>query len=261
MNTMKPLVHMIRRLTKWLWLALFGFSSTVSGSERITVIYDEQPPYIIHGSWGPYGLVGDAARTISIKTSLEFQWEKVSAPRQANILKKNPANTCILGVGKTGNWTGLGVYTLPVYQEKDYYLFARGDDPFFNSKLTAKEILTNRDRTLILVKRYPYQERLQRLVEAFNPPSITIRAQAEFAFIALVEGRGDYIFLTESEALYLTHLSKRPMEQFNILKLQDLPPGRQQYFLCTKATEQSIVNALNQAISEVRMVIESAEDK
>lgn len=242
---------MINQLTKFIFSVLIMLPTTLCASEKMTIIYSEQSPYIMHGSWGPYGLIGDVARNISIKASLEFIWEKRSVLRQKHTLEQNPANTCLLGVSKKKSWEDLGVYTLPIYQEKNYYLFARKDDAFFTSELTLRDILSNQQRKLIKVKRYPYQDSLLRIITDFNPPFITIRAQAEFALIALEEGRGDYVFLSESEGAYLAHLAKRSMEQFKKLKPTDLPPGQKHYFLCSKATGKPLINTLNNAIKEI----------
>lgn len=242
---------MTNQRTKITLLVLITLFGSVNASEKITIIYNEQSPYIIHGSWGPYGLIGDVARNISIKTPLEFLWEKNSVPRQVHTLKENPTNTCVLGVSKTENWDSLGVYTLPIYQEKAYYLFARSDDEFFTQELSLKDVFSNQQRKLIQITQYPYQDSLLRLIGKFNPPFISIRGDAEFALIALEEGRGDYVFLSESEGVYLAHLSNRPLEQFKKIKPADLPPGEKHYFLCTKATSTPVINVLNEAIKEV----------
>lgn len=240
-----------RRLTSIILFALTSLLDSAYASEKITIIYNEQSPYIIHGSWGPYGLIGDVARNVSVKTPLEFTWEKTSVLRQEHTLKENPANTCVLGATKTERRKDLGVYTHPIYQEKDFYLFARADDPFFNADTTLKTVLSSQDKKLIRVKKYPYHENLLELIEKYLPPTINIGAQAAFAFQALEEGRGDYVFLSENEGAYLAHQAKRPIEQFRKIKPKDLPPGEKHYFLCTKSTSPSALDALNHAIQEV----------
>jgi len=243
---------MTNKLLKLIFGILLLSSETAFSKELVTILFNERSPFIMTGGWGPYGLVGDIARTISIKSTLNFDWKQVPLKRQRVILKENKKNVCVLGPSKSNDWNDIGIFTLPIFQEKDIFAFTRASDSFFKTSITLQDVFSNKDKTLIIIENYAYQDDLEDIIKKYTPPTIDIGSEVKNAFRILKAGRGDYVFMAEKEGDYLIFILQLAAKDFKKVKLIGLPSGKEHHILCSKSTSKSVIDEINRTISEIQ---------
>lgn len=243
---------MINRSFLCLLALLYLWPQCAMGKEPVVFAYQEHFPYMMDGSWGPYGLIGDIVRTVVSKSGIGYKWKNIPISRQKLFMQNNKKNLCIAGATKEQGLSDFGVFSNVIFREKGLILFSKAGDDFFTKTESLQQVLENKNKTLAVIVNSENKGLVGKLVDQYKPNIVELRSDIHHVFKMIFVGRADYVIMTEEEGEYLIFLAKLRLDAFNKIRLNGLPDGKDHYFLCSKNTDSEIIGKINTAIDDLQ---------
>lgn len=240
---MKPGLHNLAFLSALLCAGI------ANAQEKITLHYDERPPYLQSAADGSaFGLAATPASNVFRAAGIPFAWELSSMNRQMQLLKQNIGKVCMIGFFKTPEREAYAKYTKPIYRDKPSVVLARKNSAInFSGKLEdALEV----DGVRVMLKtNYVYGPYLDGLL-AKAKANIVRSDSTNAMLLKLVKaGRADFMFAAEEEASYLMELMDPKSNELRMVRFAEMPEGEKRYISCSKQVPDEIIEKLNKLIA------------
>lgn len=223
---------------------------TPSNAQRITLHFNERPPYLIATESGVRGLTGDPTTLIFEKSGIPFEWKQTPSKRQIYLLQQNSGQDCLVGWFKNAEREQFARYTLPVYQDLPQYALARSDNSGIDSGHTVADVFSDPRLTLLVKDGYSYGDYLDTKISTHDPTR-TVTTDENSGMLKMVyAGHADYFFIAPEEAEGLLKSSEFDAQDFKTVRFTDIASGEKRYILCSMQVDEAIIEQLNTAIRQ-----------
>lgn len=243
--------HTRRRLQVLASAAMLA-SAPVLADDKITLSFNERPPYLIADANGAAtGLTGTPAAEAFKKAGIDIVWSKVPPNHQLAVIKEGGPN-CAIGWYKTAEREQFAKFTKPIYRDKPSILLA---NPNFHGKDGEKlgDILGSKGVRVLIKEHFSYGPFIDGALEKYKPTT-TISNGTSTQMLQLVGANSvDFMFVSEEEAQYLVEQSGLGAQKFKQLHMSDMPKGDYRYIMCSKQVPDDVIAKLNKAITEKRI--------
>jgi polar amino acid transport system substrate-binding protein len=222
-------------------------ASAAAQSPRLTVYYEERPPYQVRVGDNVEGLTASPAARAFKAAQLDVNWEAASMSRSLYVLKENQGSACVVALFKTKERLAFAKYTKAVYRDGPNVVLARRQINF-DTGSTWPEALASSGLRLLVRLKYSYGKHIDDVLLRIKPETVVSpKSNAQLAEL-LVADRADLMFTSEEEATVLLGRLATKASHLHILRFADLPPGEERHIACTRNVPDDIIERLNSVI-------------
>ncbi len=235
----------------FLVLMLSGFVGAVHAQEPIQALYNPRPPYLVPDSnGGVSGLTGSVAGYAMAAAKVHFKWVEVPSERQVMMLKVNAARIAAVGWFKNSDREKFAKFSIPIYQDKGTVVLSRRDNARVAAAKTVDDLFQDKSLILLAKQGYSYGGFLDGKIAQKNPTSSSVVGE-NLKMINMIHGNhGDYMFIAPEEASGAIKAAGFPDEDFQLLRLADMPPGEKRYILYSKSVDDATIALIDKHIKE-----------
>lgn len=232
----------------FLSIALAGASIPASSSE-LEVLLIEYPPYY---TMKPDGIIGgiivDSARKIFARSGIEYKFS-FAPPKRILVEIKNGVSQASLGWFKTSEREEFANFSLPVYRNKPEGVFVlREEAERFALYRNFKELMVSSHFTIGRIDGYSQGEFLDTILADYKNRTVWVTADQVQLIKMLKARRFDFILLPPEEVETLVTSAGHSLQDFALLKMDDIPAGVLRYIMYPKSTSRTIIEKIDKAI-------------
>lgn len=217
--------------------------------EKITVNYNERPPYLVPAADGSAtGLTGTPAANAFKAAGVPITWVKIPTNRQIALVKETSGMNCAIGWFKNPEREQFAKFTKAIYRDKPAIVLANSA---FAIKEGAKleEVLAIKGVRVLVKENFSYGPFIDGLLAKLKP-TITVSNGTSTQMLQLINAHSvDFMFVSEEEANYLVEQAGLNMKNFRQVKFPDMPNGDKRYIMCSKQVPDDVITKLNKAIT------------
>ncbi len=216
--------------------------------EKITVNYNERPPYLVPGPDGAAtGLTGTPAANAFKSAGIPVVWAKVPTTRQIAAVKESALH-CAIGWFKTPEREQFAKFTKAIYRDKPWLVLANSSFALKDG-IRLEEALSSKGVRVLTKENFSYGPYIDGLL-AKTKPNITVSNGTTSQMLQLINAKSvDFMFVSEEEADYLVEQAGLSMKNFRQVRFPDLPAGDKRYIMCSKQVPDEVIGKLNKAIT------------
>jgi polar amino acid transport system substrate-binding protein len=200
------------------------------------------------------GFILKITRMIFNDAGIEYRFEKVPVNRIFEALKES-GPYCFPGVFKKADRLRLYIFSnYPVYQDGPlHYIIRKKDRSRFDNVHTIENLLRS-NAVLGKIESYSHGEWADSNIAKFSPKKfvINIGDNQNTFFEMLLQGRFDYIFAGEEEAVYNLSANEQYRENLMISDLRDAPAGNIRWIIFSKGFPKDKLARINASILRVK---------
>ena len=236
--------------------ALFGvFGLPIAHAmEPIDVIFTPRPPYYTLSNTGEIGgVVAGPAQEVFSAAGIETRWTMVSFNRQLQMVEESLEPLCAIGWFKTAEREAFAKFTDPVYQDKAMVVVARADNIAMSQYRRLANLMSDTALTLGSKLGFSYGSDVDALIDDLAPSQV-MTDQSPLGMMRMLIGRRfDYMVSAPEEAVHLmAEIGEGAKVVLTMLPMEDLTPRNKRYILCSMATSDTLIDALNTEIAARR---------
>lgn len=230
-------------------LALASLCAAAWADDKITVHYNERPPYLKSTPDGsPGGLTGAPAAEAFKKAGIAVTWAKTPTSRQLDLLEKNDGKDCAIGWFKNAKREGFAKFTKAIYRDKPWVAVANSG---FAVKSGAKleELLADKKTRLLVKDGFSYGSFIDGLLARTKPTTTKTTGESPQMVQMIKAGHADLTFVSQEEAAYFIESAGLSAKEVKTVSFPDVPDGERRYIMCSKNVGDDVIAKLNKAIS------------
>lgn len=216
--------------------------------DKILLYYNDRPPYLIPAADGSAtGLTATPAGNAFRAAGIPFTWVKVPTNRQLLNIKSNNGMHCGVGWFKNPEREQFAKFTKAIYRDMPTIALA---NIAFQTKPGAKltEVLAGKDLRVLAKDNFSYGPLIDGLLSKLKPTILRTTNENSFMVEMIRLDRADLMFVAEEEANFLAEEAGSSIDEFHLIKFQDMPPGEKRYIMCSKQVPDQIIDRLNKGI-------------
>ncbi len=223
---------------------------------KVTIHYNERPPYQITSGNQVTGITIDPIAKAFQKTGIPFQWTVTPSKRQMVLFEANIGCDCGVGWFKNPDREKFALFTTVIYKDKPQVAIVRSNDMRLKNGTTIDAAFANKELHLLVKDGYSYGASLDEKIAKGNPPLIKTTVENVNMIYMLKNERADYYILAPEEAESLVTSAGLKMNEFRLVSFSDMPPGNERYLMCSKNVGENIIKKISAALSEIVHVSE-----
>jgi polar amino acid transport system substrate-binding protein len=217
--------------------------------ERITLYFNERPPYIVEADNGSVsGLMATPAANAFQAAGIPFVWVRMPTSRQFLNIERNMESACMIGVYRNAEREQYAKYTKPLYpSRRTVALTHRSVDIAEGAKLD--DVLARKGLRVLVKDRYSYGDQVDALLARHKPE--LVRTTNENVSMAKMLGmkQADLMFMSEEEALAIIDKLGAPGLELRIVHFQDIQRAPERHIMCSRQVPDAVIKRLNQVIN------------
>lgn len=232
-----------------LCLGVASLSAPCQAQERISLLYNERPPYqISHADGSVSGLTATPVMEAFRNAGIAFSWEKIPTNRQLSMIKENLVPVCGIGWFKNPDRLSFAKFTKAIYRDKPTIVIANASFVATEGMRLA-DLLAISQVQLLVKDKYSYGPYIDELLLRLKPVLVPTTAENLGMIKMIKAGRADIMLASEEEADYFVTQAGYTLAEFKLMKFSDLPAGEKRYLMCSKNVADALIERLNKAIS------------
>lgn len=240
-------------MTKMVYFIIFLFQMIISSNGQeapvLNLLYMNRPPYYMPGKSLndlPHGLIMDRVHTILKTFPGAIKFKNYPSKRQLQYLKSAP-NTCGIGWFKNSDREKDYRFSYEIYNDKEMVLIVRKEH--LSRENGVIDLLKSKLK-FIIKDGFSYGESLDNYikkmasVERVNVDQVNIVDMLEL-------GRGEATILSQDEKEEIFDKKKtKNKDNYMMFPLREITGNIPRYLMCSKTTNDKIMNMINEAISQ-----------
>lgn len=236
------------RITTSLAVVAALCSNNLALAQTVALHYNNRPPYQVLQEGNLTGLTGSPAIAAFKGSGVPFSLAETPATRQLETLKRNNGFDCGIGWFKNPEREEFAKFTKPIYQDESQVALTLAGSSKLKTGDAIESVLANKDLTLLVKQSYSYGKALDAMIDNIQPKRQSVTVENILMFKMIEGKRADYMFVAPEEAAVTIAAAGFQREQFNLVKLGNMPKGELRYIMCSKNVPDEILNKLNAAI-------------
>jgi uncharacterized protein (TIGR02285 family) len=208
-------------------------------------MYFNRPPYFEYEGHKMTGLLGSILNKMLHASDIKYDMIEIPARRQIEFIKQNKNKICGIGWFKNKEREKFAKFTKPIYKDTLLIGLALNDNKKIGEVKYLKDILTNKNITLLVKKGFSYGNYLDKMIKQYNPNYSSVTIPIKNIFKMLCAKRIDYFFISTEEAIELIVDSQIPFDNFRFIYFMDIPKGNKRYLMCSKSVDDDTIQKLN----------------
>ncbi len=217
---------------------------------KISVHYNERPPYLQTTFDGAEGLTASPANLAFTKAGIPYEWLKTPSKRQMRLIEVNRGCDCLVGWFKNPEREKFAKYTRYIYQDKPQIAIARADNERLKSGMTVDKLFSDPVLVLKVKSGYSYGRFLDEKIAKYKPAIDTTTVENGTMLRIIHSKRADYFFVAPEEANELIKTSGLPKKDFKYVTFSNMPAGEKRYILCSEKVPDIVIDKLNSVITQ-----------
>jgi uncharacterized protein (TIGR02285 family) len=229
--------------------ALFSLCAAAWADDKITVHYNERPPYLKSMPDGsPGGLTGTPAVEAFKKAGIAVSWAKTPTSRQLDLLEKNEGKDCAVGWFKNPKRESFAKFTKAIYRDKPWVAVANSG---FAIKPGAKleELLSDKKTRLLVKDGFSYGSFIDGLLARTKPTTTKTTGESPQMVQMIKADRADLMLASQEEAAFFIESAGLSAKEMKTVSFPDVPEGEKRYIMCSKKVGDDVIAKLNKAIN------------
>jgi uncharacterized protein (TIGR02285 family) len=211
----------------------------------LIVEYYERPPYAWTGGDGTaQGMAIDRLRTALKGSGVRFRFVLVPATRQLHDVTRTDTPLCAVARYKTPERERQAKFSRMLVQERPYVAFSRQDSAI-GAQATIDDLLRDTKHRVVVKIQKSYGATIDAALASAHAPLIAINGNAVNAARMVTSGRADVALLTMDEVEFVVKALGLPDSSYSISRITELDQGEMNYLMCTKATQDGVLNTIN----------------
>lgn len=221
-------------------------------SDRLTVLYEDRPPYYITNTDGSVGGVVLAPVSAALDAaSIEADWVVRSFKRQIEEIKRDANPVCSPGWFKKPEREAFAKFSRPVYRDQPQVVVARSDNARRISHPTLDLLLADSSLRIGVKLGYSYGAYIDGLLAKHHPLTVETSQDIGGMTRMLLGRRFDYLVAAPEEYASLAERLGIAGGDIVSLRMRDVPPGNKRYLMCSRRVDDGILARFNAALSTV----------
>lgn len=229
---------------------IFFISGAAYCENKLTLYYIDRPPYYYKcGDEKVCGIVIDPVVKALKKAGVDYALEELPAKRQLKYLKQNHPNICCIGWYKNPERKKIAKFSKPIYRNKSRIAIASRENTLLTTGKTLEQVFKTPGIALIIKDGFSYGKYIDGKISEFKPVMYKTSRSSTHMIEMIAKRKNSYFFLSEEEADGLIQSSVYQKSDFKYIHFTDTPVGLKRYLMCSKATDDAMINKINKAIT------------
>lgn len=188
------------------------------------------------------------------KSGVNAEWQALPQKRLLDQVRQDTPNYCAAGIYKTPELTTFANFSAPFYRDKKFVVAANKKDEsairahggFF--KLSSDSALK-----LGAVEGFSYGVELDQKIKTMATNIDMANVPADKIIAKLSAGRVDYMLGAPEEFVNNVKLAGLKENDFAQIEFDDMPPGTQRHFMCSKSVDAETIAKISAAIGSLNL--------
>lgn len=234
---------------KNLLLLLFAFASApMALAAPLTLHYENRTPFMFLENGELSGTEGQPASNAFKAAGIDFVLSEAPVARQVEVIGKNLAPSCAVGLYWTADRARLGKYTRPIFRSLPQAVVVRADNPKIQSITSMTALLADPTVSLVLRNSYSYgasvDAMLERAIARLKRPPENSHGRIKMVLAGMADGS----LFTQEEAEYQIKQFGAEGTALSVRHFSDTPAGEPRHLYCSQSVDDAVINRLNEAI-------------
>lgn len=227
-------------------------AAPVQGSDSLTLLYQDRPPYYITNPDGSIGgvVAGRVSRSLQA-AGIKAEWKVRPGKRQIETIRHNRGAICSPGWFKKPEREKFAKFSDTIYRDKPQVVVIRAleRDQFPHQRLA--DLFADRRHSFGAKLGYSYGGFVDKLIDTVKPETQRT-PQDVIGMVRMLAGRRfDYMLTAEEEFETLRISLEDATDTIIALKMGDIPPGNKRYLMCSKKVSDGLISRFNKALASL----------
>lgn len=230
-------------------MVLAGASIPASSSELEMLLTEYPPYYTVKPDGKISGIIVDSASKIFARAGIEPKFSFVP-PKRVFVEIKTGAPLASLGWFKTVEREKFAHFSLPVYRNKPEGVFVlREEAERFASYRNFRDLMATSHFTIGRIDGYSQGEYLDTILADYQNRTVWATVDQVQLIQMLKARRFDFILLPPEEMEILVESAGYWLQDFVMLKMDDIPAGILRYIMYSKSVNKTVIEKIDKAIT------------
>lgn len=217
--------------------------------ERITLHFNERPPYMVPGADGSAsGLTATPARQAFAAAGIAVRWAQTPTTRQLAVIRDNEGLDCAIGWFRKPDREAFAKFSKPIYRDRPTVVLAHAA---FAAERQLADLLRRPGVTVLVKDNFSYGPMIDALLAEKRASVLRTSAENQQMVRMVAERRVDMMFAAEEEAQHLLSLAGNAAQGLRVLHFDDVPSGERRHLMCSKRVPDALLDRLNAAIPAI----------
>ena len=237
-------------MIRYIFFSLLIFCTPANAVDTVSVYYEERAPYAVTGL-DDYvtGLTATPVAEAFIGAGIAFEWKKMPFKRQLQTIKYDKKKACGIGWFKKPEREEFAIFSELIYQDMPSITLSKQGNTSVVKHENAESLLKDKSLKLLIKDGFSYGRYIDELIEKHNPDHVVAVGSSNLQMLQVIlSDRADYFFVSEEEAEEIITSAGYSLQDFQLQRYTDMPPGNKRYIACSQQVTQEIVNSLNAEI-------------
>lgn len=217
--------------------------------ERITLHFNERPPYMVAATDGTAtGLSATPARQAFAAAGIAVRWAQTPTTRQLSVIRDNEGLDCAIGWFRKPDREAFAKFSKPIYRDRPTVVLAHAD---FVAERRLADLLRRPGVTVLVKDNYSYGAMIDALLAEKRAFVLSTTAENQQMLRMVAERRVDMMFAAEEEAQHLLGQAGIAARGVQMLRFEDVPVGERRHLMCSKRVPDALLERLNAALPAI----------
>jgi polar amino acid transport system substrate-binding protein len=218
-------------------------------AERITLHFNERPPYMVAAADGTAtGLSATPARQAFAAAGIAVRWAQTPTTRQLSVIRDNEGLDCAIGWFRKPDREAFAKFSKPIYRDRPTVVLAHAA---FVPERRLADLLRRPGVTVLVKDNYSYGAMIDALLAEKRAFVLSTTAENQQMLRMVAERRVDMMFAAEEEAQHLLGRAGIAARGLQLLRFDDVPIGERRHLMCSKRVPDALLERLNAAIPAI----------
>lgn len=218
-------------------------------AERITLHFNERPPYMVAAADGTAtGLSATPARQAFAVAGIAVRWAQTPTTRQLSVIRDNEGLDCAIGWFRKPDREAFAKFSKPIYRDRPTVVLAHAA---FVPERRLADLLRRPGVTVLVKDNYSYGAMIDALLAEKRAFVLSTTAENQQMLRMVAERRVDMMFAAEEEAQHLLGQAGIAARGLQLLRFDDVPIGERRHLMCSKRVPDALLERLNAAIPAI----------
>lgn len=244
-------LYSLRALPIAVLCLLWFCSATAYASIKLTLYYNDRPPYLEAQSDGRVlGLTATPAVAALERAGISYRWKKASAEQQLAVINRNTETACLVGWFRRPERQLIGKFSVPLYAGKHMVALSLAHNQRFTERMRILDLIKDPQLTMLAKSGYSYGHIIDEQIKNYAPQQVFATGENINMLQMLMHGRADYFLLSEEEANALIARSERPASEFRMSYFVEGIKEDTRHFWCTRQVPDHLLQKLNAVLQK-----------
>ncbi len=209
--------------------------------------YERRPYYIRYNDY-VYGVIAQPIASMLNKMNISFNWVETPISKQLELIRENREPICAVGWFNTPERQEYAKFTRQIYRDGPLIALTRVMDRRIEDSGSLDRVLADSNLRLLLKNGYFYGSYVEDRLHEYNPSILKTNTSNIGMMEMVVNGRADYMLITEVEADDLLVHSSIDRNDFRKVHFKDVPLGNRRYLICSNMVGDDMIERINDGI-------------